>query len=397
MTGTTPIDTIIQGDCLEEMKKLPPNSINLIYTDPPYFKVKDEPWDNQWENPAKFIDWIGDLCQEWQRILKPNGSLYVFASPKMAARVECKIGEYFNVLGNIRWIKAEGWHHKSVKEELRSYLSPWEACIFAEHFGSDNIAKGEAGYGAKCDELRGFLFEPIRAYLDGEKERAGFTTRQVAEAFQKKTGSRTVTGMAGHWFTSVQWTLPTEENYLWLKDLLNSNQSGRPVPPYEQFHEAPRARFEPNPKPGANEYLRADYEDLRADYEYLRADYEDLRADYEDLRRPFQVTSEVPYTDVWDFPTVGYYEGKHPCEKPIEMSRHVIAASSRPGDVVLDCFGGSCQVADACIQLGRKYIIIEQNAEYCRQARKRVSMIQPEAAQKRIAAVPARLDRWAEA
>lgn len=365
---------IIQGDCLEEMKKLPPNSINLIYTDPPYFKVKNEPWDNQWENPAKFIDWIDQLCEEWQRILKPNGSLYVFASPKMAARVECKIGEYFNVLGNIRWIKAEGWHHKSVKEELRSYLSPWEACIFAEHFGSDNIAKGEAGYGVKCDELRGFVFEPIRAYLDGERKRAGIKREDCNAAcgFARIPG-----GMASrHYFSSSQWCLPTEEHYKALQELFNSNQSGRPVPPYEQFHEAPRARFEPNPRPDANEYLRADYEDLR---------------------RPFQVTSEVPYTDVWDFPTVGYYEGKHPCEKPIEMSRHVIAASSRPGDVVLDCFGGSCHVADACIQLNRRYIIIEQNAEYCRQARKRVSMIQPEAAQKRIAAVPARLDRWAEA
>jgi hypothetical protein len=39
--------------------------------------------------------------------------------------------------------------------------------------------------------------------------RAGFTTRQVAEAFQQRTGSRTVTGMAGHWFESVQWALPT--------------------------------------------------------------------------------------------------------------------------------------------------------------------------------------------
>jgi site-specific DNA-methyltransferase (adenine-specific) len=389
MTGTTPnVDTIIQGDCLEEMKKLPANSINLIYTDPPYFKVKDEPWDNQWENPAKFIDWIGKLCQEWQRILKPNGSLYVFASPKMAARVECKIGEYFNVLGNIRWIKAEGWHHKSVKEELRSYLSPWEACIFAEHFGSDNIAKGEAGYGAKCDELRGFVFEPIRAYLDGERKRAGIKREDCNAAcgFARIPG-----GMASrHYFSSSQWCLPTEEHYKALQELFNSNQSGRPIPPYEQFHEAPRTRFEPIPKPDVNEYLRADYE-------YLRADYEDLRADYEDLRRPFQVTSEVPYTDVWDFPTVGYYEGKHPCEKPIEMSRHIIAASSRPGDIVLDCFGGSCHVADACIQLDRRYIIIEQNAEYCMQARKRVSMIQPEAAQKRVAAVPARLDRWAEA
>ena len=391
MTGTTPnVDTIIQGDCLEEMKKLPANSINLIYTDPPYFKVKDEPWDNQWENPAKFIDWIGKLCQEWQRILKPNGSLYVFASPKMAARVECKVGEYFNIVNRITWrkppfsTKAEMFR----KEDCRGFFPASEALIFAEHFGSDNIAKGEAGYGAKCDELRGFVFEPIRAYLDGERKRAGIKREDCNAAcgFARIPG-----GMASrHYFSSSQWCLPTEEHYKALQELFNSNQSGRPIPPYEQFHEAPRTRFEPIPKPDVNEYLRADYEDLRADYE-------DLRADYEDLRRPFQVTSEVPYTDVWDFPTVGYYEGKHPCEKPIEMSRHIIAASSRPGDVVLDCFGGSCQVADACIQLGRKYIIIEQNAEYCRQARKRVSMIQPEAAQKRVAAVPARLDRWAEA
>ena len=286
----------------------------------------------------------------------------------MAARVECKIGEYFNVLGNIRWIKAEGWHHKSVKEELRSYLSPWEACIFAEHFGSDNIAKGEAGYGAKCDELRGFVFEPIRAYLACEWKRAGFKNEDANIACGTKSMA------AHHFFSHSQWCLPIEEHYKKLQEYANTHGQ-RPAPPYEQFHEAPRARFEPTPKPDTTEYLRADYEDLR---------------------RPFQVTSEVPYTDVWDFPTVGYYEGKHPCEKPIEMSRHIIAASSRPGDVVLDCFGGSCHVADACIQLNRRYIIIEQNAEYCRQARKRVSMIQPEAAQKRVAAVPARLDRWAE-
>ena len=366
MTGTTPIDTIIQGDCLEEMRKLPANSINLIYTDPPYFKVKDEPWDNQWENPAKFIDWIGELCQEWQRILKPNGSLYVFASPKMAARVECKIGEYFNVLNRITWRKNDGtanegglWSRAN-KDILRTFFEQKEELIFAEHFGSDNIAKGEAGYGAKCDEMRGFVFEPIRAYLESERQKSGISRKDLNFMFSDYTDKKGCRdrSVIEHYFGYSQWCLPTEEIY---KNILQ--------------------------KTG---FFKREYEDLKREYE-------DLKREYEDRRRPFQVTSEVPYTDVWDFPTVSYYEGKHPCEKPIEMSRHVIAASSRPGDVVLDCFGGSCHVADACIQLGRKYIIIEQNAEYCRQARKRVSMIQPEAAQKRIAAVPARLDRWAEA
>jgi adenine-specific DNA-methyltransferase len=227
------VDKIICGDALEEMKKLPDDYINLILTDPPYFKVKGEAWDNQWDTPALFLDWIGELCQEWQRILKPNGSLYCFASPKMTARVECKIGEYFNVLNNIRWNKAEGWHNKAEKEILRSYLSPWEACIFAEHFGSDNIAKGEAGYGAKCDELRGFIFEPIRAYLDGERKRAGIKREDCNAAcgFARIPG-----GMASrHYFSSSQWCLPTEEHYKALQELFNSNQSGpapfRPMKP----------------------------------------------------------------------------------------------------------------------------------------------------------------------
>jgi len=361
------IDKIHCGECLELMKEIPDNYINLIYTDPPYFKVKgDLCWDNQWENPAKFIDWIGELCQEWQRILKPNGSLYVFASPKMAARVECKIGEYFNVLNRITWRKNDGtanegglWSRAN-KDILRTFFEQKEELIFAEHFGSDNIAKGEAGYGAKCDEMRGFVFEPIRAYLESERQKSGISRKDLNFMFSDYTDKKGCRdrSVIEHYFGYSQWCLPTEEIY---KNILQ--------------------------KTG---FFKREYEDLKREYE-------DLKREYEDRRRPFRVTSEVPYTDVWDFPTVQYYEGKHPCEKPIEMSRHVIAASSRPGDVVLDCFGGSCHVADACIQLGRKYIIIEQNAEYCRQARKRVSMIQPEAAQKRVAAMPARLDRWAEA
>ena len=348
------LDRIICGDCLEELPKLEANSVDLILTDPPYYKVKGEAWDNQWENPAKFLDWIGQLCQEWQRVLKPNGSLYVFASPKMAARVECKIGEYFNVLNNIRWQKEAGWHNKAEKEILRSYLSPWEACIFAEHFGSDNIAKGEACYGAKCDELRGFVFEPIRAYLDGERKRAGIKREDCNAAcgFARIPG-----GMASrHYFSSSQWCLPTKEHYAALQELFNQGK-------------------EP---------------------ECLRREYEDLRREYEDLRRPFSVTSEVPYTDVWDFPTVQYYEGKHPCEKPIEMLRHIITASSRPGAVVLDCFGGSCKVVDACIQLGRRYLAIEKEPEYVRSASKRVLSINPDAARKRIASTTTKLDRWEE-
>ena len=138
--------------------------------------------------------------------------------------------------------------------------------------------------------------------------------------------------MAGHWFGVSQWALPTEENYLWLRDTFHSLNHG-------------------------GDYLRREYEDLRREYE-------DLRREYEDLRRPFSVSADVPYTDVWDFPTVQYYEGKHPCEKPLAMLRHMVRASSREGAVVLDAFAGSGNTGKAAQQLGRDVILIERDKHW---------------------------------
>lgn len=323
---------LLQGDCLALMRAMPANSVDLIATDPPFYKVKADAWDRQWDTPEAFLAWFDLLAEQWQRILRPNGSLYAFAWPKMAARVEVLLDERFNVLQRVTWgkppfsTKAEMFR----KGDLRAFFPVSEAIIFAEHKSADNMAKGEAGYAAKCDELRGFIFEPLRAasrpilrsrpYLASERDRAGFTTRKVAEAFQRKSGSRTVTGMAGHWLERVQWTLPTEENYLWLRALFGEG--------------------------------------------FLAREYEDLRREYEDLRRPFNVSADVPYTDVWTFPTVSTRKGKHPCEKPLAMMEHIIRASSRPGAVVLDCFMGSGVTGEAAIKLGRDFIGMEMDPKY---------------------------------
>ena len=322
---------LLHGDCLELMRIMPANSVDLIATDPPYFKVKGDAWDNQWATPAAFLAWFDLLAEQWQRILRPNGSLYVFASPQMGSRVEVLLRERFNVLNFITWRKEQGRHKGACKEELRGFFPASERVIFAEHKGADNMAKGEAGYAAKCDELRGFVFEPLRAYLAAERDRAGFTTRKVAEAFQVKSGSRTVTGMAAHWLECVQWSLPTAENYAWLRELFGGG--------------------------------------------FLRREYEDLRREYEDLRRPFNVSADVPYTDVWTFPTVPRRPDKHPCEKPLVMMEHIVAASSRAGAVVLDPFMGSGATGEAALRLGRRFIGIEADAGYVRGATERLENV----------------------
>jgi len=98
---------------------------------------------------------------------------------------------------------------------------------------------------------------------------------------------------------------------------------------------------------------------LHQTYSHLVASYDELRAEYELLRRPFSVTQEVPFTDVWLYPSVQAYPGKHPCEKPLAMMEHIIRTSSRPGDVVADFFMGSGSTGKAAIKLGRRFLGVE--------------------------------------
>lgn len=327
--------TVHEARCEDVLASLPDNSVDLIATDPPYFKVKNEPWDRQWDTAAGFLEWLDGILAGFYRVLKPNGSLYLFASPQMSARVECKIGERFNVLNNIRWAKPPFSTKAEMfdKETCRSYFPASESIVFAEHMGADGIAKGESGWGAKCDELRGFVFEPLRAYLASERDRAGCTTQHVNTAWQAMRGTKGQ--MAGHWFERVQWSLPTVANYEWLREYLNASANGT----------------------GAV---------LQREFEDLRREFEDLRREYEDLRRPFNVTADVPYTDVWTFPTVSDFPGKHPCEKPIGMMEHIIRASSRPGAVVFDGFMGRGTTLRAAKNLGRRAIGCDMSAHWCR-------------------------------
>jgi adenine-specific DNA-methyltransferase len=326
--------TIYNADCREVLPTITDGSVNLICTDPPYFKVKNEWWDRQWDKPEEFLFWIGEQCDVWRRVLAFNGSLYVFASPQMAWGVEGEVRQRFKVLNRITWRKQTGWHARQCKEALRGYFPNTESIIFAEQFGADGAAMGVSTYNQKCDELRGFVFEPIRAYLVAEFERAGMLDAAGKIAANVACGfSATSGGMASrHYFGSNQWQMPTESHYHALRELLNKGGG-----------------------------------------DYLSRPYEDLRAEYEDLRRPFVATKHRPYTDVWEYDTVQARAGKHPCQKPDAMMRHIVLTSSREGDTVLDCFGGSMRLAEVCRESGRNFIGIEISEVYCEAAVNRLA------------------------
>ena len=85
--------------------------------------------------------------------------------------------------------------------------------------------------------------------------------------------------------------------------------------------------------------------------------------------------------DVWALPLVQGKErlhGKdgralHPTQKPEEMLKRIIIASSNKGDLVLDPFLGSGTTAVAAKKLGRNWIGIEKSKKYVDMAKKRIA------------------------
>ena len=71
-------------------------------------------------------------------------------------------------------------------------------------------------------------------------------------------------------------------------------------------------------------------------------------------------------TDVW-WHTIVSPTGKekvgYPTQKPLGILKRIIAASSNPGDTVLDFFAGSGTTGEAAVQLGRRFILIDNNEE----------------------------------
>ena len=217
------MNKIILGDCIEEMKKMPENSVDAIVTDPPYgigFMGKE--WDNfkqdfvkhrtrnydtpeikehirksrikKISSPANEIRGSYDLsqkgklgyqvwCEEWSkealRILKPGGFMLVSCSTRMYHRMTCGIEDAgFEIRDTIMWLYGSGFP-KSL-----------------------NIGKQIDKMGAKDISWFG-------KWLREWREKNNITQREIAKLFPSVTGG--LTGCVANWELGLN--IPTPEQF----------------------------------------------------------------------------------------------------------------------------------------------------------------------------------------
>jgi DNA modification methylase len=114
------LNRIIQGDCVEALKQLPDNSVDLIFADPPYnMQLKDALYrpnntkvdgvDDDWDKFASFAEY-DSFCASWlaecKRILKNTGTIWVIGSYHNIFRVgTIMLNLGFWILNDVTWNK----------------------------------------------------------------------------------------------------------------------------------------------------------------------------------------------------------------------------------------------------------------------------------------------------
>ena len=129
------LSEILYGDCLNYLPNIPDKSINLILTDPPY-EIKD----------------MTPYFKEFIRILKPNGSVYIFGNKNMIAE------KWFSQL-EMPSKELLVWHYKNSPKPEGRWRMSMQAIIYA-YFSNDSIFNEDA---ARIE------YQPATKKLNGRK------------------------------------------------------------------------------------------------------------------------------------------------------------------------------------------------------------------------------------
>ena len=106
--GSLELNRVYQLDAIEGLKMIPDKSVNLIISDPPYFGVVKDKWDNQWKTEEEYLKWCNEWLSECKRVLKDDGSIYIWGMFPVFHSLIHIAKQYFIPLQESIWYKPNG-------------------------------------------------------------------------------------------------------------------------------------------------------------------------------------------------------------------------------------------------------------------------------------------------
>jgi site-specific DNA-methyltransferase (adenine-specific) len=354
------MNMIIQGDCLEEMKKMADNSIDFIVTDPPYgLNFMGKKWDAKVPNI--------EIWKETLRVCKPGSMLAAFGGSRTHHHL-------------MMAIEQAGW-------EIRDTMIFW--CYGSAFPKSLNISKA-------IDKMKGLERKVIGEHPHNSHHANPNDSRHANSTIHEFHGMQNRTNV-------------TAPNSDLAKTFSGYKTSLKPA--YEPIILAMKpldGTFAKNAEKWGVAGINIDESRIETDESWTRPAGNKKNNFFKTQKNTFQqsndlgrypanlILSEEAAQALDEMTGISksskgasrfFYcaktslkergEGnKHPTVKPLTLMKYILNLLAPPGDpIVLDPFAGSGSTLLAAKELGIRYIGIEKEEEYCEIANKRLEKI----------------------
>ncbi len=361
--------TILQGDCLELLKVMAPNSVDAVVTDPPYHLTSiTKRFGGDGAAPAKHgTDGAfaraarGFMGKQWDggdisfrpetwlavaRVLKPGGYLLAFGGTRTMHRITCAIEDAgFEIRDQLGWLYGSGFPKSHDAGEGRgTALKPAQEPICMARKPLDGtVAVNIALYGTGALNIDSCLVGgmpdgrwPANIIHDGSKE--------VLSVFPSSKGQQGVV---------------TGEEPSALTDGIYGEFKGRP-PCEPRGDTGSAARF--------FYCAKASKADREEGLEHLPIK---TAGELTGGRKEGSAGLNSPRAGAG---RTGGRRNTHPTVKPTELMRYLCRLVTPPGGIVLDPFAGSGSTGKAAKIEGFRFIGIERDPEYVTIARARLQL-----------------------
>jgi DNA modification methylase len=321
------VDTrvIYCGDNLDQLRKLPPECVDLIYIDPPFNSNRNyevfwgetkekRAFEDRHASTAAYIDFMRPRCVELHRVLKKTGSFYYHCDWHASHYVKVMLDQIF---GENQFQNEIIWKRSSAHSDSKQG---------SRHFGR--------------------LHDTIFLYTGGEIN----TWNQMYEPYSQE--------YIDTFYKNVE---PETGRRFMYDNLTGPGGAAKGNPKYEFL--------------GVTRYWRYTREKMEELHKNGRIVFRP-KGEVPRLKRYLDEAKGMPLQSVWNDirPIINFSkEGLgYPTQKPLALLERIIKASSNPNDIVLDAFCGCGTALVAAENLGRQWIGVDISPTACRVMAKRL-------------------------
>jgi DNA modification methylase len=308
------------GDNLEQLRKLPSRSVDLIYIDPPFNSNRNyevfwgdtkekRAFEDRHSSTRAYLEFMQPRCEELARVLKPTGSFYYHCDWHASHAIKVMLD---GIMGEDRFVNEIIWKRQSAHNDAKQG---------SKHLGRvhDTLLLYSGG--------DNYFFKHLYRPYDPEY------VQKFYRFVEPETGRRYQLGDLG----APGGASPSKGN-----------------PCYEFL--------------GVTRYWRYSQENMQRLYEEGRIVQTSPGA-VPRLKRYLDEGKGVPLGSVWD--DIGPVQAAaqertgFPTQKPLRLLERLIEISSQPNDVVLDAFCGCGTALVAAQNAGRQWIGLDVSPTAC--------------------------------